>query len=54
MKFAGRFAKGKIHCSCFYCRKKTWEMGLPKSDLVKLDRAGDFDDCCKMLNYSTR
>jgi len=42
-KHAGMFAKGKIHCSCYYCREKTREIGFPKSDLVKLESARDFD-----------
>lgn len=43
-KFAGKFAKGKIHCSCSYCREKTWELGLPKSDFVKQGCINDFID----------
>ncbi|KIL40250.1 hypothetical protein SD70_14960 [Gordoniibacillus kamchatkensis] len=44
VKFAGKFAMGKIHCSCFYCRRKTRELGLPKSDFVRLERMDDFYD----------
>jgi len=41
-KFTGEFAKGKIHCSCKYCRVKSREIGWPKSDLVKLARMNEF------------
>ena len=49
-KCVGKFAKGKIHCSCSYCRKKTREMGFPKSELTKLERImvddSDFGSAC--------
>lgn len=34
----GRLAKGKIHCSCWMCRTKSYDM-LSHSDRRKLDRA---------------
>lgn len=40
-KCVGEFAKGKIPCSCSNCRKKTREMGFPKSELTKLERMDD-------------
>ena len=43
-KCVGKFAKGKIHCSCSYCRKKTREMGFPKSELTKLECMDDMVD----------
>lgn len=42
-KFTGEFAKGKIHCSCYYCRMKSREIGWSKSDLVKLTRMTEFN-----------
>ncbi|MBP1966431.1 hypothetical protein [Paenibacillus aceris] len=39
----GKFAKGKVHCSCHYCREKTWDLGFSKSDLVRLERMKDLD-----------
>ncbi|GIP33513.1 hypothetical protein J2TS4_27230 [Paenibacillus sp. J2TS4] len=43
-RYAGKFAKGKVHCSCYYCRKKTKYLGLPKSDLVRMQRMDNLDD----------
>ncbi|ULO08491.1 hypothetical protein H1230_06700 [Paenibacillus sp. 19GGS1-52] len=35
-KHDGSFAKGKIHCSCWWCCKKTKRLGYPKSELVRI------------------
>jgi hypothetical protein len=32
----GRLAKGKIHCSCWMCRQKTWMHGFPKSEKARI------------------
>jgi hypothetical protein len=34
----GRFAKGKIHCSCWMCRSKSYDI-LSHSDRRKLEAA---------------
>ncbi|TVX87201.1 hypothetical protein [Paenibacillus agilis] len=36
VKYEGRFAKGKVHCSCSMCSEKTQQHGYPKSQLVKM------------------
>lgn len=43
VKFKGKLAKGKIHCSCYYCRTKSREIGWPKRDLVKLACMKEFN-----------
>ena len=37
-KFEGIFAKGKVHCSCWWCTRKTYRLGYSKSDLAKICR----------------
>ncbi|QJC53545.1 hypothetical protein HGI30_19735 [Paenibacillus albicereus] len=37
-KHPGAFSKGKVHCSCRYCREKTGELGWKKSDRVNRAR----------------
>jgi len=44
-KYEGKFAKGKIHCSCLHCREKTREIGFPKSELVRMNSDGDIGVC---------
>ncbi|MCR8846191.1 hypothetical protein NQ117_21130 [Paenibacillus sp. SC116] len=36
VKIEGRFAKGKVHCSCAMCSEKTKQHGYPKSQLIKM------------------
>lgn len=36
ISFEGRFAKGKIHCSCLLCAIKTKKDGFPHSQKKKL------------------
>ncbi|MMZ64721.1 hypothetical protein D1872_270720 [compost metagenome] len=50
-KCIGKFAKGKIHCSCSYCRRKTREMGLPKSEIVKVERMGELNDVVELMSF---
>ncbi|WP_156158181.1 hypothetical protein [Gordoniibacillus kamchatkensis] len=33
----GRLAKGKIHCSCWWCSKKTQRLGFPKSEKTRIE-----------------
>ncbi|OME79211.1 hypothetical protein BK122_21550 [Paenibacillus pabuli] len=42
-KFEGIFAKGKIHCSCWWCCEKTKRLGYPKSELSRIA------DCTQQL-----
>ncbi|MFJ7935800.1 hypothetical protein [Sporosarcina sp. NPDC096371] len=34
----GRFAKGKVHCSCWMCSQKTKRDGYPHSQVIQLER----------------
>ncbi|WP_226001842.1 hypothetical protein [Paenibacillus sp. BJ-4] len=36
VKFDGVFSKGKIHCSCWMCSRKTKRLGYPKSELSRI------------------
>ncbi|MFC0212118.1 hypothetical protein ACFFK0_06555 [Paenibacillus chartarius] len=33
----GRLAKGKIHCSCWWCSEKTHRLGFPKSEKARIE-----------------
>ncbi|MCQ6560984.1 hypothetical protein [Paenibacillus mendelii] len=33
----GRLAKGKIHCSCWLCSKKSHRLGFPKSEMAQIE-----------------
>lgn len=41
-KFDGMLSKGKIHCSCWLCRLKSYE--YPKINDVRRNMAMDFDE----------
>ena len=42
-KYIGSLRKGKIHCSCPLCSKKTKYRGLSHSDLRKADKLDYYD-----------
>jgi len=36
--YAGRFAKGKVHCSCAMCSQKTATDGYPHAQVMQWER----------------
>ena len=44
--YAWRFAKGKVHCSCWMCSRKTNRDGFPYSQIIQLVRLN-----CQLSNY---
>ncbi|UNK19781.1 hypothetical protein MNQ98_07045 [Paenibacillus sp. N3/727] len=35
-KHDGSFAKGKIHCSCWWCCEKSHRLGFPESEQARM------------------
>ncbi|RXT00680.1 hypothetical protein [Ammoniphilus sp. CFH 90114] len=36
--YIAQFSKGKVHCSCWMCSKKTNRDGFPHSQLIQIER----------------
>ncbi|WP_188886953.1 hypothetical protein [Paenibacillus radicis (ex Gao et al. 2016)] len=36
VKHTGSLAKGKIHCSCWWCSQKTYRLGYSKSEQTRI------------------
>ncbi|MEK4487222.1 hypothetical protein MHH81_16975 [Psychrobacillus sp. FSL H8-0484] len=37
VRYAGQFAKGKVHCSCSMCSRKTKRDGFTHSQIIQLE-----------------